>query len=66
MTSEKRRGCGEPVGEPDDDHSWTFSRDPSVRALLDHVAEELAAEFVRLMKASVVAEADAETEKEDR
>jgi hypothetical protein len=29
--------------------------DSSVRALLDHVAEELAAEFVRLMKESAAA-----------
>lgn len=60
MTSEKELGCGEPVGEPDDDHGWTFSRDPSVRALLDHVAEELATEFVRLMKGSIVTGAEGE------
>jgi len=34
--------------------------------VLDHIAEELAAEFVRLMKASVVPETDAEPEEERR
>ncbi len=41
-------------------------RDPAVRALLDHVAEELAAEFVRLMKASVATESEAENQNEER
>lgn len=55
---------GDSSGETDE--RWPILRDPAVRALLDHVAEELAAEFVRLMKGSVVAGADAETEKERR
>jgi hypothetical protein len=37
-----------------------------MRALLDHVAEELAAEFVRLMRAAVATEDTKEREEEDR
>lgn len=32
--------------------------DPNVRALLDHIAAELAEEYVRLMEAAAQAEAD--------
>lgn len=58
MTANENEKGGEPAGEPDD--PWAFSADPAIRALLDHVAEDLAAEFVRLMKASVVQETEAE------
>ncbi len=54
---------GEADGEGDE---WAVSRSPAVRALLDHVAEELAAEFVRLMKASVVEDTDLGPEEERR
>jgi hypothetical protein len=42
----RERGNATPADE------WSIVN-PAVRALLDHVAEELAAEFVRLMKRSV-------------
>ena len=47
---------GSPGGERAEEtegEAWAFARNVAVRALLDHVAEELAAEFVRLMRASV-------------
>lgn len=50
-------------GEGTDDE-WAVANNPAMRALLDHVAEELAAEFVRLMKAAVLLE-DAEGPKEE-
>lgn len=56
MAEKRNREEKEPVGEPGD--PWGFLQDPAVRALLDHVAEELAFEFVRLMRASVAPEAD--------
>jgi len=31
---------------------WSYRDDPAVRELLDHLAEELAREYVRLMEAS--------------
>ena len=58
MAANENEKGGERAREPDD--RWVFSLDPAIRALLDHVAEELAAEFVRLMKASGVRETDAE------
>jgi len=48
------------------DDEWTVANDPAMRALLDHVAEELAAEFVRLMRAAVATEDTKEREEEDR
>ena len=54
---------GRTGGKPDEDPEgvkWTFRQDPAVRALLDHLAEELAAEFVRLMRASVDQQSEAE------
>jgi hypothetical protein len=42
-------------GTPADE--WSIVN-PAVRALLDHVAEELGAEFVRLMKRSVCEDAE--------
>jgi hypothetical protein len=47
-----------PRGSDDDTlDEWSIVN-PAVRALLDHVAEELAAEFVRLMKRSVSEDAE--------
>lgn len=40
----------------EESEEWSVSQDPAVRSLLDHVADELAAEFVRLMRASVATE----------
>ena len=37
---------------PDTGRSERFSENPAVRALLDHLAEELAKEYISLMKAS--------------
>jgi hypothetical protein len=51
------------VGEGTDDE-WAVANNPAMRAVLDHVAEELAAEFVRLMKAAVSME-DAEGPQEE-
>ena len=42
-----------PTGEPRQAHEF----DPHMRSLLDHVAVELAAEYVRLMEAAAEAEA---------
>jgi hypothetical protein len=47
----RERGDDTPADE------WSILN-PAVRALLDHVAEELAAEFVRLMKRSVCEDAE--------
>ena len=44
-----------------DTEAWVFTENVAVRALLDHVAEELAAEFVRLMRASVSGGAEPST-----
>ena len=66
MANKKGLERGEQVEGRDGDDGWAFSRDPSVRALLDHVAEELAAEFVRLMRASVSPATDAESEEVKR
>ncbi len=51
---------GEQVAEED---RWTFTGNPAVRALLDHIAEQLATEFVRLIRNSV--STDTETRSED-
>jgi hypothetical protein len=37
---------------PDAGRSEWFSENPAVQALLDHLAEELAKEYISLMKAS--------------
>ena len=50
----------------DESEEWAFYQNAAVRALLDHVAQELATEFVRLMRASVVAGTEAQPEKEER
>jgi len=36
--------------EPDQDPAWSPTANPAVAALLDHLAEELAHEYVRLME----------------
>jgi hypothetical protein len=36
--------------EPDQDPAWSPATNPAVAALLDHLAEELAHEYVRLME----------------
>lgn len=56
MAESRNQEGGEPPVEPDE--RWAVLQDPAVRALLDHVAEELASEFVRLMRGSVATEAD--------
>lgn len=53
-------------GEASETEEWSVSGNPAMRAVLDHIAEELAAEFVRLMRASVVQETDADPEEEKR
>ncbi len=36
--------------EPDQDPAWSPVANPTVAALLDHLAEELAREYIRLME----------------
>ncbi len=36
--------------EPEQNSSWSPAANPAVTALLDHLAEELAQEYVRLME----------------
>lgn len=56
MAENRNREGGEGPGKPEE--HWVVWQDPAARALLDHVAEELAAEFVRLMRGSVATEAE--------
>jgi hypothetical protein len=53
--TEKRGG---PTVDEADTETWAFRENVAVRALLDHVAEELAAEFVRLMRAGIPKDAE--------
>jgi len=47
-------------------HAAAPAVDPSLRGLLDHIAVELAEEYIRLMEAAVAAEHDASsTESEE-
>lgn len=39
-----------PTAPPQPEEDWSALTNPAVTALLDHVAEELAREYVRLMK----------------
>ena len=40
-----------PMGHSrDDDRDWCMATNPDVRELLDHLADELAREYLRLMK----------------
>jgi hypothetical protein len=46
-----RRKAAEPVRKPDiPDEGWNPNSNPAVRELLDHLADELAKEYIRLMK----------------
>jgi hypothetical protein len=36
--------------EPDQDPAWSPAANPAVAALLDHLAEELARKYIRLME----------------
>lgn len=46
----RSRAAG-PVGHPkDDDRDWSPATNAAFRELLDHLADELAREYVRLMK----------------
>lgn len=58
--------AGEEKSEGAETAEWSVSRNPAMQAVLDHIAEELAAEFVRLMRAWVVQETDAGPEEERR
>ncbi len=62
MTDVVDKSSGEELAEED---PWTFTENPAVRALLDHIAEQLAAEFVRLMRASMGATADTRSEERE-
>ncbi len=62
MTDVVDKPGGEQITEED---QWTFTENPAVRALLDHIAEQLAAEFVRLMRASVDTETDTRSEERE-
>ena len=49
--------CGEGQAQAErlihpEDSGWSYRHNPAVRELLDHVADELAREYVRLMEAS--------------
>lgn len=52
------------AGESSETQEWSVSSHPAVRAVLDHIAEELAAEFVRLMSASVAGDTEIEPDVE--
>jgi hypothetical protein len=39
-----------PPMEPDQDPPWSQAANPAVAALLNHLAEELAREYIRLME----------------
>jgi hypothetical protein len=46
-----RAKAAEPVRNPDDsDRGWNPTTNPAARELLDHLADELAKEYIRLMK----------------
>ena len=46
-----RTKAAEPVRKPDiPDEGWNPTTNPAVRELLDHLADELAKEYIRLMK----------------
>jgi hypothetical protein len=49
-------------GEADE---WAVSHNPAMRAVLDHIAEELAAEFVRPVKASAVQDLPSRPDQEE-
>lgn len=46
-----RAKAAEPARNPDvSDQGWNPTTNPAVRELLDHLADELAKEYIRLMK----------------
>ena len=46
-----RAKAAEPARNPDvSEQGWNPATDPAVRELLDHLADELAKEYIRLMK----------------
>jgi hypothetical protein len=46
-----RAKAAEPARNPDDsDQGWNPITNPAARELLDHLADELAKEYIRLMK----------------
>ena len=46
-----RAKAAEPVRDPDvSDQGWNPTTNPAARELLDHLADELAKEYIRLMK----------------
>lgn len=51
--------------QPLRDQEQSSLLDPAVRALLDHIAAELAAEYVRLMEAAAEADASSPTNDAD-
>jgi hypothetical protein len=65
MNETGRRAGGRAIDGPETE-DWAFTQNPAVRALLDHVAEELAAEFVRLMRSSVAPESEQGSGEEER
>jgi len=56
MMMQLRRGSARSERHASD--VWTPTSDHAVRELLDHLAQELAAEYVRLMKKAASAETD--------
>jgi hypothetical protein len=63
MTEVDGETGAKPVDEAEGEE-WMFRQNLAVRALLDHVAEELAAEFVRLMRVAVAGGAEQSMPKE--
>jgi hypothetical protein len=59
MTRSKSKARGSPDAL---NPTWSFSTNPAVVDLLDHIAEELAREYVRLMKKAAQEEADVDGE----
>lgn len=54
-----RSRAADPAGSPrDKDLNWSPVDNPAVRELLDHLADELAREYIRLMKQAVAGTAD--------
>jgi hypothetical protein len=47
--------------EPDQDPPWSPAANPAVAALLNHLAEELAREYIRLMEQAAQDDAGAPT-----
>ncbi len=57
-----RTKAAEPIRKPDiPDEGWNPTTNPAVRELLDHLADELAREYIRLMKQAAGNCADTDT-----